>query len=352
MSEATSNPKLRPPDEPPARFRLVHFLYGITLLASSVITFGVAGVFLGIPILGTWTYIFASRSRLTAFVRLCVVIVICLLLWFLLPSVVCTSREAARRSACKSNLKQIGAALHSYHETHQSLPPAMITASDGRPMHSWRVLLLPFLDQGPLYEEYDFDEPWNGPSNRKLLSQMPKVYACPSGSARNGRDEATSYIAVVGPETAWSKLGGREFSEFKDGLSNTIVIVELKSSGIPWMEPRDLGFDDALPILASDDLETCRGHRWESFFQTSYDGSHILLTDGTVRFLQHGFDSEFWSALLTVDDGRTKFDWHAREPASFSRKKLKIGNCCRFGVFVLLVLFPLPWVWRTRVARP
>src|SRR4051812_9073955 len=74
-------------------------------------------------------------------------------------------REASKRTQCKNNLKEIALALHNYHEAYGCFPPAYIADKDGRPMHSWRVLILPYLDEKPLYLKYRFDEPWNGPHN-------------------------------------------------------------------------------------------------------------------------------------------------------------------------------------------
>ena len=87
------------------------------------------------------------------------------------------------------------------HETYGCFPPAYIADQDGRPMHSWRVLLLPFPDQPALYDAYNFSEPWNGPNNRKLADQIGRIYL------RSGLDSdqagTTSFVAVVGSETAW-----------------------------------------------------------------------------------------------------------------------------------------------------
>ena len=175
---------------------------------------------------------------------------------------------------------------------------------------------------------------------------MPDVYACPS--CRNGdeRSEVTSYVAVVGMQTAWPGSRGKQIQEVTDGTCNTVLLIEFNSGSIPWTEPRDLNFDDALSILTSTDPETWHGHPREDFFHTYYDGRQILLADGSARSMAHGFDSRFWSELLTVDDGRSNSNWDTREPVSVAREALKIGNCSRFAVFVLLALFPLPWVWR------
>src|SRR5262245_46261269 len=107
-------------------------------------------------------------------------------------------------------------------------------------MHSWRVLLLPYIEQNDLYKEYRFDEPWNGPNNRKLASRMPPTYFL-HGEERPG-NTTTNYLAVVGAETVWQGATGVSMDAVKDGTSSTILIVENKGAGVHWMEPRDLVF--------------------------------------------------------------------------------------------------------------
>ena len=107
-------------------------------------------------------------------------------------------------------------------------------------MHSWRVLLLPYLEQHRLYDEYNFDEPWNGPNNRKLHNRVVECFSCPTDEP--SIPGQTSYVAIVGAETAWPAPGKAKPEDFCDGKSDTLLIVEVANSGIHWMEPRDLDF--------------------------------------------------------------------------------------------------------------
>ena len=138
-TEAPVDPR---PDQPPPPFRIVHFLYGITLFASSVITFGVSGILPGMLIVGAWAYIFTRHSRPRALFEVCAVIVLGFCLISLILPAMSYPRKAVWRAQCRNNLKQIGLALHNYHDTYESFPPAYIADENGRPMHSWRVLLL------------------------------------------------------------------------------------------------------------------------------------------------------------------------------------------------------------------
>lgn len=132
-------------------------------------------------------------------------------------------------------------AVANYHDTYKCYPPPFIADADGKPMHSWRVLLLPFLEQNEIYKRYRFDEPWDGPNNRKLADQMPSIYAL-HGCEKPG-NVTTNYLRVVGDQTA-SPIG-RTLSDadITDGTANTLFIVENVDGGVHWMEPRDLSFD-------------------------------------------------------------------------------------------------------------
>jgi prepilin-type processing-associated H-X9-DG protein len=209
----------------------------------------------------------------------------------LLPAVQ-AAREAARRNLCANNMHQIGVALHSYHDHYGSFPPAYIAGADGKPMHSWRVLLLPYLERNDLYQKYDFNEPWNGPHNAKLADQAPDWYRCESNP---GNSSETNYLAVVGSETAWPGAKGARISVLTDGAANTILVVESTDSGINWMEPRDLTFDQA-----ARGINPPRGPGISSHHP---DGVDVLFCDGHVQFIDAGIPLNLLRALLTAAGG-------------------------------------------------
>src|SRR5262245_35909985 len=132
-------------------------------------------------------------------------------------------------------------AVASYESSNGYFPPAYLRGPDGKPWHSWRILLLPFIEQDPLFKLYRFDEPWNGPYNAQLADRMPQQYAY--HKKRNSGLIETNYLAVVGSATMWPGATARKRDEIKDGASTTILIVENHGLGIHWMEPRDLAFD-------------------------------------------------------------------------------------------------------------
>jgi hypothetical protein len=159
--------------------------------------------------------------------------------------------DAARKQSLGS-LRQLGLAMHTAHDTNGQLPAAAITDEDGKPLLSWRVAILPFIEEGALYKEFKLDEPWDSEHNKKLIARMPKLYANPRTPAPPGM---TSYKVFVGADKGLAaafdpKFKGRRFAEFTDGLSNTVLVVE---SGPPveWTRPQDITFTSAkVPELA------------------------------------------------------------------------------------------------------
>jgi hypothetical protein len=160
-----------------------------------------------------------------------------LLVALFLPSIHSTG-GSSRRSDCINNLRHIGLAIMAYESRYGSLPPAYIADDQGRPMHSWRVLLLPFLEQNALYRKYRFDEPWDGPNNRLLHAEAPYFFHCRSDD--RSPENHTSYFAVLGPDTMWTPGTPHHFKDITDGHGNTILVVERHDAGVHWMEPRDV----------------------------------------------------------------------------------------------------------------
>jgi hypothetical protein len=334
-------PDAVPAEQPPFRFQfsLIHLFYAIALFGAALAAFGLFGGGAAIPILAFWAYVYSRRSRPRALCEGCLTVLICWCLFGPLLQVLLDNghREARRRSRCRNNLKQIALALQNYHDTYDTFPPAFLPDQDGKPMHSWRVLILPFLDEQTLYQQYSFQEPWDGPNNRQLLSPAPVIYRCPS-DLRTGQSNWTSYVAVVGPRTAWPGSKSSKLSEFTDGTSNTMLVVEDHSQKIPWMEPRDLALDEALEMLGSRTSRPVGSHA---------GGRLAAFADGSVTFLPHGLTQDFVAGLLGIDDGMG-LPMHDLWSRSTAAKRSEPPNRYRVPVFVALILFPLLWVWRRR----
>jgi prepilin-type processing-associated H-X9-DG protein len=217
----------------------------------------------------------------------------------LLPAVQ-ASREAARRSQCCNNLRQIALAMHNYHDTYKCFPPAVIADKNGRPMRSWRVAILPFLEQSPLHDRYNSNEPWDSPSNRTLGSAMPPTYRCPSEAGAGSME--TNYVMIVGKGTAGGLPNEAvSFADITDGTSNTILIVEVTGSGIHWMEPRDLSLEDIARGI-NDGSGKCISSNHPG-------GANIALCDGSVRFLSQTIDPVVLRSLILRSDGAVMGPW-------------------------------------------
>lgn len=201
--------------------------------------------------------------------------------------------DRSHRAACCNNLRQLALALLNYHETYGAFPPAYVASKQGRPMHSWRVLILPYINQRGLYERYRFDEPWNGPHNRQLVKECPALFRCPADqSAPPGR---TNYVAVVGPDTAWPGATGRTLDQFPDGLARTLMLVEVTDASISWLEPRDLVFEK-MPLA----LNAPNGRGVSSRHP---GGVNCAFADGHIAFLSDTISEETLRKMLRVDDG-------------------------------------------------
>lgn len=216
--------------------------------------------------------------------------------------------QQAHLTQSLTNLKQIGLAMHNFHSTYNSFPPAMIRGPDGKPWHSWRVFLLPFLDYGALYAQYRFDEPWDGPNNSKLLAKMPALYADPIYG--ENKNYLTHYAAVTGPGMAFSAEGpqfdgkkpnlgqGIKIAKVSDGLSNTLLVGPVApGEKIPWMKPQDLVIDDKFALPGNP------GSFALPYKLPQGDCGPFLVGDGSVQLLPKLKDMAALRSLLTIAGG-------------------------------------------------
>jgi len=203
------------------------------------------------------------------------------------------SQAAAKHSMCCGHFKQLSLALHNYHDTYGSFPPAYIADAQGTPMHSWRVLILPFIEESKLYEQYRFDQPWDGPNNRKLHSQMPRTFSCPSDASR--LEGTTAYVAVIGTHTVWPGETCVSFNQVLDGTAASLLLVEVHDSGIHWMEPRDLHVSQMAPTINSE--------RGQGISSGHTNGANAALVDASLIFLPENYPADQLRKLLTIDDG-------------------------------------------------
>jgi prepilin-type processing-associated H-X9-DG protein len=197
-------------------------------------------------------------------------------------------RQSASRTQSQNNLKQLGLALHNFNDAYGKLPPAAICDKSGKPMLSWRVAILPFIEQDNLYRQFHLDEPWDSEHNIKLIQQMPKTYALPNDKAQHTLP-STYYQALVGNHAAFELQGGLSIpASFPDGTSNTIWIVEA-AKAVPWTKPEDIEYDPMkMPPIG---------------FHFG-DRTNAAFVDGSVRALPKKLDQHIWHLLIQRDDGQ------------------------------------------------
>jgi hypothetical protein len=134
--------------------------------------------------------------------------------------------------------------MHNYHDVHQHFPPAVVLGPDGKTPHSWRVELLPFLDEQRLYNQYRLNEPWDSPHNKFILRNMPDVFRSPFTDPKSTN---SSYYGLVGRGTIFEGTKGIAIADIVDGTVNTLMFVEAKRD-IPWTKPADIPFDPDKPV--------------------------------------------------------------------------------------------------------
>lgn len=200
-------------------------------------------------------------------------------------------RDAADRMTSQNNLKQIGIALHNYHDAMGAFPPAVVRDKKGKALYSWRVLILPYLEQDVIYKNWKKDEPWDSPHNKPLSDVVLKVYTIPGSP--DGISNRTPYRVFIGKGTGFEELKrqpskGIRFADITDGTTNTIAVVEATET-VPWAKPEELDFvaGKALPPL---------GPPWR-------DGFNALLFDATVRLIPKTIKPQSLQAMITRNGG-------------------------------------------------
>jgi prepilin-type processing-associated H-X9-DG protein len=212
--------------------------------------------------------------------------VIGVLIGLLLPAVQ-SAREAARRTASMNNIRQIGLAIVSHESTDGRYPARAIFDKQGKPLVSWRVQMLPYLGQETLYKQFHLDEPWDSDHNKQLIPLMPHVFQNPSSPPRPGM---TPYLGVSGEGLFFDGDKRRTPATITDGLSNTIMVVEVNDDqAVTWTKPDDWQYDKDHPLAGLGSAHP--------------SGFNALFCDGSVRILSKGIDPTVFRALLTIAGG-------------------------------------------------
>ena len=238
----------------------------------------------------------SSRRRFRLVEAVVILGIIIFLIALLLPATRRSEGPAARRAQCVNNLKQIALALHNYEQTHKALPPAYTVDASGRPLHSWRTLILPYLEQEPLYQTIDLSKPWNAPANAKALETALPVFRCPEAV---GPRNATSYLAIAASNGCLIPREPRRLAEITDANESTLMVIEAdEENGVPWMAPVDA--DESLVMSLG---PTAKLHH--------AGGTNACFVDGGVRFLKANTRAEVRRALMSISgsDNEVAKDW-------------------------------------------
>ena len=186
----------------------------------------------------------------------------------------------------QKNLREIGVACHNYYSTYGHLP-IDIADKDGKPLLSWRVLILPHVGEEQLFKSFKFDEPWDGEHNKKLIEKMPKIYAPIRVKAAAGMTYYQTFTgkdALFGPGKLLLKLA----PSIPDGTSNTGMVFEA-GEPVVWTKPQDMPFDAKNPLPKLGGL---------------FDGEcNVVFCDGAVRTLKKGADEKELKKVIMPADG-------------------------------------------------
>jgi hypothetical protein len=227
-----------------------------------------------------------------------------LLLFALLPQGCVYPREASNRTACKNNLKLIGNAMHNWHDVHAAFPNCNF-AEAGKPAMSWRVALLPQLDQATLRPNYDDTKNWNEPPNLIVAKSEIRQLNCPSN--RFPTDAAghwfTAYHLVTGPQTIFPLGKGLTIRDIRDGTSNTIMVAEACGSNVVWTEPRDIELEHVPLGVNLDGTSPTDSPGMLSSYHLRM--AHVLFADGTVRVISNNIDRRILHHLTTANGEET-----------------------------------------------
>jgi hypothetical protein len=231
---------------------------------------------------------FAVAGLITGFLGTALGVAVVVVVWmFAVPAF----QDAQHKVQSSRNLHQIGIAMHNYHDANnQWVPPYTLTKA-GKPGLSWRVMLLPYVEQDHLYRQFRLDEPWDSEHNKRLLSQMPKVYATPGSPSTD--PTLTHYQVFVGKGTAFEPGTRVHFGSMQDGTSNTIAVVEA-AKPVPWTAPDDILFGPEHPLP-----ELGVGRR----------DPVVVMCDGGFRQIKKSISPTTLRALVTRNGGEVVSDF-------------------------------------------
>lgn len=207
-------------------------------------------------------------------------------------SAITSARESAQRAQSMNNLKQIGLAFHIYYDAYKKFPANSVDAN-GKPLLSWRVHILPYIEQQALYNQFKLDEPWDSEHNKKLADIVVAVYRDPTAELKPG---TTTYLMPASEGTIGGQAALR-FQDILDGTSNTLMVVNVAPErAVIWTKPDDLTVTQENPFAG---IITATRKKFEAAF-----------CDGSVRVISDATDPKTLWLLFQIND-RTPIDYDA-----------------------------------------
>jgi prepilin-type processing-associated H-X9-DG protein len=329
------------------RWGLVSWLLLAAVVASAVAAFGPYGILALAITFGVATFI-RWHKRMEYGVLSVLAIVFCL---FLLSPLIDSAGQATWRGACNNNLYQIARGLHDYHQHFGCFPPQYTADKDGRPLHSWRILILPCFGDAKDYKQYQFGEPWDGPNNSKFTDTWLLLYFCPVDHYYYSCSESyeltkTSYVAIVGPKTAWQGDKPVKLSDLPDGGRHTLLLVETANSNIDWRQPVDLTVEQAaVGINHEPGPSISSRHVFDYYFYQPLKGANVAFADGHVAFVPDDLPPEKLRALLNGDPVPEI------EQADFDALLHSRPNWWNISFFTIFVISSLAFTFRPRARK-
>lgn len=208
------------------------------------------------------------------------------LVMLLMPAI-SQARVAAQRAMVQNSAKQISMALLNYEMTNRELPAAQSTGAGSEPLLSWRVEILPFLEEARIYEGLQRNKAWDDPANVSLTNETVRAFTSPRCPDTEGTNR-TAFVAVVDTDTVLRVEGPRKMREIADGASNTAMLLELHESDIAWAEPRDVSVDEAVRLIQS-----C----------SDPGGLTVAMADGSVKNIVPSTSEDDIRKLFNCSDG-------------------------------------------------
>jgi hypothetical protein len=203
------------------------------------------------------------------------------------------AQQAAQRTQGRNNLQQIGLALHNYHDVHGQFPPSGIHGEDGTAYHGWQTMLLPYVDQAPLYNQINFDVPWDDPANSGLFFTVVPIYLHPSISESPVDSQGRALSHYAGNSQLFLPNGTMRMRDIIDGTSNTMMAGEVAAGFKPWGDPSNVRDPAAGLAIGGNTFHGPAGQ----------NGTQILLGDGSVRFVQDNVNPAILQAIATPAGG-------------------------------------------------